>query len=222
VATCPLFGGSAYLSVVLERRRETGGADVQLLKDGPADEGHHQAAAIPAAQAPGSRPAPSFGDRYACYLPQVYRYLCVRCGNADEAADLAQQVFVQALTARHPYREGSVPFAAWLFRIARNLAIDAQRRRRPQVAWELVPDAMQPRAPDDPEQAVLRQEAAIRLRSLLLQLDPAKRELLALRFAGGLTCREIGLILGKSEGAIKKQLTRTISAVKEHYDADEG
>jgi RNA polymerase sigma-70 factor, ECF subfamily len=195
---------------------------MRVVKDGPAERGHHEAAASAAIRSPESLSAPSFADRYACYLPRVYRYLLVRCADADEAADLAQQVFVQALGARHPYREGSVPFGAWLFRIARNLAIDTQRRRRPQVAWELLPEALQPRALDDPEAVALRQEAATRLHTLLCQLAPDKRELLALRFAGGLTCREIGLILGKSEDAVKKQLTRTLATLKEEYDADEG
>jgi hypothetical protein len=45
----------------------------------------------------------------------------------------------------------------------------------------------------------------------------SKRELLALRFGSGLSAREIAPIVGKSEAAVKKQLTRTIATLKEHY-----
>ncbi|MGI8916525.1 MAG: RNA polymerase sigma factor [Chloroflexota bacterium] len=220
----PFFALSRINQYTIEERRERGRAAVLVFGNRSAgikpQPGPPPATSV--AHSPDFAAASAFEDRYAQYLPRIYRYLYARCGNAEDAADLAQQVFLQALTARHPYREGSVPFAAWLFRIARNLAVDAQRRRRPQVAWELVPEALQPVASDNPETAILQQEAATRLHALLLRLALDKRELLALRFAGGLTCREIGLILGKSEDAIKKQLTRTLAALKEDYHADEG
>ena len=49
------------------------------------------------------------------------------------------------------------------------------------------------------------------------RLDTNKRELLALRFAAGLTSREIAAVVGKGEGAVKKQLFRIIASLKEHY-----
>jgi len=52
---------------------------------------------------------------------------------------------------------------------------------------------------------------------LVRELDEGKRELLAMRFAAGLTSREIAAVLGKSETAIKKQLTRIVRNLKERY-----
>ncbi len=72
-----------------------------------------------------------FGELYDRYMPRVYRYLVTRTASPEEAADLTQAVFMKALDALPKYRTGQAPFAAWIFRIARNAATDAHRRRRP-------------------------------------------------------------------------------------------
>ncbi|HEU4793423.1 MAG TPA: sigma-70 family RNA polymerase sigma factor [Nitrolancea sp.] len=114
------------------------------------------------------------------------------------------------------YRNRGVPFAAWLFRIARNVAIDHARRKRITLTWDLLPEALHP-TNTTPESVVLREEASEPLRVLLSQMDTGKRELLALRFAAGLTSREISAVVGKSEAAVKKQLTRILQTIKEQY-----
>src|SRR5205809_938268 len=58
------------------------------------------------------------------------------------------------------------------------------------------------------------------LRALLGALGPDTRELLALRFAAGLTFVEIAAVVGKSEAATKKRLARTLQSLKEHYHDD--
>ena len=115
------------------------------------------------------------------------------------------------------YRAGSGPFAAWLFRIAHNAAVDVHRRRKPSLTWDDLPESSAESAADSPEDLVLRRERLDRLRVLVSGLDANKRELLALRFAAGLTSREIGVVVGKGEGAVKKQLFRIIASLKEHY-----
>lgn len=68
-----------------------------------------------------------------------------------------------------------------------------------------------------PEALAERRERLERLGALLGQIDSGKRELLALRFGSGLSAREIAPIVGKSEAAVKKQLTRMIANLKEQY-----
>lgn len=159
----------------------------------------------------------AFGELYDRYMPRVYRYLVTRSATQEEAADLTQHVFLKALDALPKYRRGRAPFAAWLFRIARNAATDAHRRRRSSVSLDGMPAA----APDvnghGPEAAALKNEQLQQLRTLVARLDPGKRELLALRFAGGLSAREIAPLVGKREEAVKKQLTRILATLKEHY-----
>jgi RNA polymerase sigma-70 factor (ECF subfamily) len=149
---------------------------------------------------------------YQRYVARVYRFLRVRCGSSDEAADLTQQVFLKMAEALPRYRERGAPFAAWLFRIARNAAIDRARRHRVTVPWDSLTQAA---APDDVEAWVLDREARARVGALLAGLSSDERELLSLRFAAGLSSREIAAVVGGSEGAVKKRLTRMIQRLKE-------
>lgn len=171
------------------------------------------AAVVRAAQ----RDPAAFAPLYVRYHPRVYRYLRLRTATGEEAADLTQQVFLQALDALPGYRERGLPFAAWLFRIARNVATDAHRRRRPALDWDLLPEQLHGTSDDDPEAALLGRERVERLRNQLATLDSDKRELLGLRFAAGLSSREIAPVVGKSEAAVKKQLTRIIQQLREQY-----
>lgn len=159
----------------------------------------------------------AFSPLYAEFHPRIYRYLRLRSPGDEDAADLTQQVFLQAFDALPRYDERGVPFAAWLFRIARNAAIDAQRKRRPTVDLDLLPESLRLSDEANPEAEALRQERLERLRALLQQLDPGQRELLALRFAAGLTSREIAEVVGKREGAVKRQLSRLIQHLREQY-----
>ncbi len=159
----------------------------------------------------------AFGHLYQRYLTRMYRYVRVRTDCQEDAADLTQEVFLQALDALPNYRPRGVPFAAWLFRIARNAATDYRRRRRRALPLELLQEVAHPGLEYAPEAAALRGEALAWLRSLLGRLEPGKRELLALRFDAGLTSREIAFVVGGSEAAIQRQLSRTLQALKEEY-----
>src|SRR5690554_1016607 len=65
---------------------------------------------------------------YERYRPRIYRYLYYRLGHQQTAEDLTADVFVRMLEALPRYRPGAAPFQAWLYRIARNLAVDHLRQ----------------------------------------------------------------------------------------------
>lgn len=161
----------------------------------------------------------AFDAIYKRYMTSVYSYVRARTSNDEDAADLTQQVFLQALAALPKYQERGLPLAAWLLRIARNTTTDFLRHRKLSV-WNMPPDASQVTSEEDPEATVLRIEAATRVRSLLAELDADKREVLLLRFGSGLKVREIAYVLDRSESAIKTELRRTLRALKEHYIED--
>src|SRR5579885_1907370 len=73
----------------------------------------------------------AFSELYARYQDRIYTYLRTRTSQTEDAADLTQQVFVQAVAALPRYRMQGVTVAAWLFRIARNVATDWRRQQRP-------------------------------------------------------------------------------------------
>ena len=159
----------------------------------------------------------AFAPLYQRYRDRIYAYLRTRTRTAEDAADLTQQVFLQALDALPHYRSGRAPFVAWLVRIARNTAATYYKRHRPTITWDLVPESLQPLAEDDLDARVAQREAVARLHVVLGACDAGTREVLALHFAAQLTVAETAAAVGKSEAAVKKQLTRTIHALKEQY-----
>jgi RNA polymerase sigma-70 factor (ECF subfamily) len=180
---------------------------------GDTEDGHVlDSALVRAAQADSA----AFAPLYQRYRDRIYRYLRTRTKSEEDAADLTQQVFLQALDALPRYRLQQTPFAAWLTRIAHNLAAN-DRRRKTTVPWDYVPEALQPLVEGDLDDHILRDEALVQLREAIQTFNASAREVLALHFAAGLTIAETAAVVGRSEAAVKKQLTRTLHVLKERY-----
>jgi RNA polymerase sigma-70 factor (ECF subfamily) len=139
----------------------------------------------------------------------VFRYLRARVDSDDEAGELTAITFERAIRAHGRFRPQGGGERAWLLRIARNAAIDAARSRRHSIVSSDLIDA----APA----AGASVERLAELRVLLADLPEEQRDALHLRYAGGLTAREIGVVIGKSESATQKLITRALSALREVY-----
>lgn len=159
----------------------------------------------------------AFGRLYETYRVPVYRYLRTRSVSDDDAADLTAATFERALRAVNGYRPSGSPIS-WLLRIARNAAIDASRRRRPVLSLDELPPASHPATGLTPEASYLADERIAELRTLVQALPDPQRDAIALRYASGLSTREIATVIGKSEAATQKHLSRALAALKEAYD----
>ncbi len=158
--------------------------------------------------------APAFALLYERHIERVYRYLRARGATEDDAAELAALTFERALRNIDRYRPGGSGFGPWLLRIARNAFIDAHRRgRKTSVGLDAAEGLTAPGL--SPEESAIAAEEARWVRSLVARLPDAQRDALALRFASGLSSREIALVIGKSEAATKKLLTRSLATLKE-------
>ena len=67
---------------------------------------------------------------YLRYADNVYGYVCSIVRDEHEAEDVTQQIFAKLLTSLERYEPRSVPFSAWILRVAHNAAIDHMRARR--------------------------------------------------------------------------------------------
>ena len=165
----------------------------------------------------GARPldADEFERLFESTHDGLFRYLRARSQSDDEAADLTATAFERAWRSRHRFRGSGPGSSAWIFQIARRLAIDAARTRtargRGLVFWP------PPGTAPDPADIVLRDERDRLLALRLQSLPDLQREVLLLRFAGGLTSREIGEVIGKREEATQKLITRALGRLKEAY-----
>jgi RNA polymerase sigma-70 factor (ECF subfamily) len=157
-------------------------------------------------------------DRYAGRLHAMLLHLCG--GDAEQAAEFTQEAFARAWTNLDQFAGGS-SFYTWLYRCARNRAIDLLARKRPH-ATDLA--TLQRSAPDvPPGQELERRELAGTVRAALATLDPEHREVLLLREYDGLDYAQIAAALSIAEGTVKSRLNRARLALRErlagHLDA---
>jgi RNA polymerase sigma-70 factor (ECF subfamily) len=154
----------------------------------------------------------------------LYNFCLRMLGQAEDAADVAQETFVQLYShlGRLDERE---PLAPWLFRVARNRCIDVIRRRRT-VPLTLTDDsggplnAFEP-ADDEPLPDELAERADLQrlLASAIASLPPTYSEVVALRYAGDRSFAEIAQILDCDEGAARVRFHRAKGLLRRHLRA---
>jgi RNA polymerase sigma-70 factor, ECF subfamily len=157
----------------------------------------------------------TFAALYERTFPRVYAYVASLLRDRASAEDVTAQAFERAYRKRSSYRARRGSREAWLFGIARNAALDELRRRKRRARLESEPvDDVAPNA-DDQLELSLRREA---VRAALESLDGRERDLLALKFAGGLSNAEIARVLGLSETAAGTRLHRTLTKLRKACD----
>jgi RNA polymerase sigma-70 factor (ECF subfamily) len=155
----------------------------------------------------------AFAQLYENHFDKIFRYVVLKIGNQTEAEDMTQQVFVRAYESIGSYQLQGVPFTAWLFRIAHNQMVDYVRKQsKKHTVW--LDETIQVRDDSDLEHDV---ETKIEMEKVVLasqQLTKAQREVISLRFAGGLSITEAAKTMKKSEGAIKALQHSAILALR--------
>ncbi|MEX2107273.1 MAG: sigma-70 family RNA polymerase sigma factor [Solirubrobacterales bacterium] len=143
----------------------------------------------------------AFEAIYRRYHQDLYRFCLAMIGNPQDAQDALQNTMVKVLRAL-PGEERQIKLKPWLYRIARNEAVETLRRRRDTT--ELEPDAV--RASTEIPQAVEDRE---RLRVLFVdleQLPDRQRAALVMRELAGLDFAQIGEAFGSSAGVARQTL----------------
>ncbi len=172
----------------------------------------------------------AFGALYERHADRVFRYLHFRTRDTDLAHDLAHDVFLSALKSlprlEHPER-----FGGWLMRIAHNRLVNHWERAANRFggpAWEEVDgtDAMQPGRPEGmtasaPDPAPTADDRLHVAALLADRLSPVQHQIVALRFAGGLSLRETAEIVGCTEAAAKQHQYRALRQIRDWLELGE-
>ena len=153
-----------------------------------------------------------FEELFRDFRGPILNYLYRLIGDASRAEELTQDVFVKAYRALRLPTDAN--HRAWLYRIATNTAHDHLRRRK-LVQWlplldRDVPDPTH----NNPENALGEHES---VQQALDQLAPKYRAPLILYSVQGYSIKEIGTMLGISEGAVKTRLYRAREAFRKVY-----
>lgn len=161
--------------------------------------------------------AGAFGELYERYRDAIYRFCLARTGTAHDAEDLTSDVFVKALHSLDRYQERGLPFAAFLYRIARNAAIDRSRTLKQPLSVDGL--LVEPSSKQDVErEATLAVEKSILL-AALAKLKPEHRDVITLRFIEGYAAQEVAQLLGKTEGAIRTLQHRALERLRREFDS---
>jgi RNA polymerase sigma factor (sigma-70 family) len=170
-----------------------------------------QTLAAPAREAPEAADL-AFEDLYRSSRDDMFAYAVGLLRDRAAAEDVTATAFERAFRKRRHFDPDRGSARAWLFGIARNAALDELRRRRRQATLTADPEDV-----DSPAQASVAEQGAKRaaIRLALARLEPAERELVALKFFAGLTNAEIAHIVGVSESNAGTRLHRVITKLRE-------
>lgn len=154
---------------------------------------------------------------YQEHAATVLAYLHARLPSLTDAEDMLAEVFLAALRAgdaHHP------PGVGWLMTVARNRVADFYRHRSRTDAPHFAPPGTEEPSTgesNNPEWLALREEERRELLRLIRRLPEEQQDLLALRFASGLRCPQIAQMTGRSEDAVRKLLSRTVSRLRKEW-----
>ena len=170
----------------------------------------------------------SFNELVRLFEGRVYT-LCYRMlGDADSAADAAQDAFLSAFRNLRSFRGGS--FRSWMLRIATNTCYDVLRvrKRRPSVSLDMEADDESDSSPlqiadtaESPDDFAQRRELAAAIQHGLTALPDEQRIVLILSDIQGLAYEEIAQITNSNLGTIKSRLSRGRARLREVLKAGE-
>ena len=162
----------------------------------------------------------AFATLYRRYLDRVYGYCFYLLGDHHDAEDATERTFVAALGLIDQFRDEGGQHRSWLFRIAHNQpanALRARGRHRTSPLDEIGELA----AGSDSARLADQADDARRLRAAVAALSEDRRQVIVLRFVDGLSAREIGAVLGRSEGAVRVLQHRALRELAAMLDQGE-
>jgi RNA polymerase sigma-70 factor (ECF subfamily) len=157
----------------------------------------------------------AFADLYERCFTRVYGYVASLLRDRSAAEDVTAQAFERAYRKRSSYRAGRGTVEAWLFGIARNAALDELRRRRRHAELDPTHEDRTLPGPEEGAELAIRRDV---VRAALATLDARERDLVALKFAGGLSNAEIARVLGMTESNAGTRLHRTVTKLRKACD----
>ncbi|XUW99836.1 MAG: sigma-70 family RNA polymerase sigma factor [Dehalogenimonas sp.] len=146
------------------------------------------------------------------YYDRIARYAYARIGDQREGEDIASEVFVKALKSLDSFEERGLPMGAWLFKIAHNLVVDFHRKNSQLKKIDL--EKVEIESGSDPAIDTERKIQVELVQLAMQDLTEDQREIIQLRFFGGLSSAEVGKMLGKSDGAVREAQSAALKKLR--------
>ena len=161
----------------------------------------------------------AFAEIYRARVAAISRYVGAIVRDVHRAEDAVAQTFLLAWRDLPRLRQAE-RFDAWLLRIAHNRAV-SELGQRATVPLEDVPAPVAVDAASSPSEAAERQAESERLRSELLRLSPAHRDVLVLRFFHELSHAEVARVLGRRVEAVRALQYRALEQLRKRYTPED-
>lgn len=147
----------------------------------------------------------------------VFRFLMSRTGSVDLSEELTQETFYQAIRSIDRY-DGSSRISSWLCGIAKNLLMTNQREKaREPLPIETIPEP----AVDSTEEIVVTKERTKAILKAIEECPDPGGEILRLRIFGGLSFKQIGAIMDRTETWARVNYYRAKQSIIKELDQDE-
>ena len=161
----------------------------------------------------------AFGQLYDQFHDPVYSYVLRQTGSQVDAEDITASVFLYVLEKIDTFTWRGAGFAAWLFRIARNDILD-HFRRQGKGAREI---ALSEEVMKQPSEILVEDQAEAawderRLRRKIADLSEDQQQVVLLKLMMNFSNREVGEIIGKSEGAVKALTHRALVSLRKQME----
>jgi RNA polymerase sigma-70 factor, ECF subfamily len=153
----------------------------------------------------------AFAELYRRHVRSVYRYHLAHTGDVKDAEDLTSQTFMAALEGIRSYR-GTGPYITWLIGIASRKRARFFRRNKPEAPLDAALHIPNPGLLTD--KAASRRIQMDQILSALRNISQDPAEALILCFFSGLSPMEAGLVLGKSEAAVRMLISRGLQDLR--------
>ena len=160
----------------------------------------------------GETESETFEALYERTFPKVYAYVASLLRDRSAAEDVTAQAFERAYLKHRSYRPSRGTPEQWIFGIARNAALDELRKRKRRAGLEVDPEDLRAPTLDDHAELSVRREV---VRAALADLEGPDRDLVALKFTGGLSNAEVARVTGLSESNVGTRLHRTMTKLRE-------
>lgn len=153
-----------------------------------------------------------FALLYQKYFPKIYTYVFSIVRRHETAEDIVSETFEKAMLKISSYEDRGYSFGAWLYRIARNTALDHVNKHKQMTPldYESVLIVDPNSAQDIAEEKLTQTE----LWKAILELDLQAREIIVLRYIEDYSIKEVCQMLGKSEDAVKSAAKRALKRLK--------
>ena len=148
------------------------------------------------------------------HLPKMVALARHMLGDASEAEDVAQEVFMKVWQNARHWQPGKAKFETWMHRVAINLCYDRLRRRR-EIYTDQVPERTDEDTPG-PDQAIMDAQLSAQVETAMMQLPPRQRAALSLCHLRDMSNAEAAHTLQISVEALESLLARGRRSLRKH------